>query len=70
MFPKRFISSYNKTETSIAGVGGGGEGEGLPYKRLMGMCRWMGSPCYDWIDYDRVAHFRIFWGRTVLHILG
>ena len=28
MFPKRFISSYNKTETSIAGVGGGGGGGG------------------------------------------
>ena len=65
MFPKRFISSYNKTETSIAGVGGGGggwEGEGLPYKRLMGMCRWMESHCHDWIDYDGVAHFRIFLG--------
>ena len=22
----------------------------LPYKRLMGMCRWMGSPFHDWID--------------------
>ena len=28
MFPKRFISSYNKTETSIAGGGGGGGGGG------------------------------------------
>ena len=24
----------------------------------------------DWIDYNGVAHFRIFWGKTVLHIYG
>ena len=24
----------------------------LPYKRVMGMCRWMGSHFHDWIDYD------------------
>ena len=40
----------------------------LPYKRLMGMCRWMGSHFQDWIDYNGVANFRIFWGQTVLHI--
>ena len=27
----------------------------LPYKRLMGMCRWMGSHFLDWIDYNWVA---------------
>ena len=27
----------------------------LPYKRLMGMCRWMGSHFHDWIDYNGVA---------------
>ena len=31
-----------------------------PYKRLMGMCRWMGSHFREWIDYNGVAHFRIF----------
>ena len=30
---------------------GGGGGAALPYKRLMGMCRW--------IDYNGVAHFLI-----------
>ena len=49
----------------------------LPYKRLMWMCSWMGSHFYDWIDYNGVAfstellgvaHFRIFCGKTVLHI--
>ena len=51
----------------------------LPYKRLMGMCRWMGPHFHDWIDLNGVAfstellgvaHFRIFWGKTVLHIYG
>ena len=58
--------------------GGGGV---LPYKRLMGMCRWMGSHFHDWIDYNRVAFFsiellewgckfRIFLDKTVLDIYG
>ena len=31
----------------------GGEERALPYKRLMGMCRWMGSHFHDWIDYNQ-----------------
>ena len=31
------------------GVGGGG-GRALRSNRLMGMCRWMGSHFYHWID--------------------
>ena len=27
----------------------------LPYKRLVGMYRWMGSHFHDWIDYNGVA---------------
>ena len=52
----------------------------LTYKRLMGMCRWMGSHFHDWIDYNGVAFsiellewgrtFSDFWGKTVLHIYG
>ena len=45
----------------------------LPYKRLMGMCCWMGSHFQDLIDYNGVAFSiellewsRIFWGKTVL----
>ena len=34
-------------------------GAALPYKRLMGMCRWMGSHFHNWIDYNGVAHFLI-----------
>ena len=32
--------------------GGGGV---LPYKRLMGMCRWVGLHFHDWIDYNGIA---------------
>ena len=52
----------------------------LPFKRLMAMCRWMGSHLHDWIDYNGVSFsmellawgytFSDFWGKTVLHIYG
>ena len=52
----------------------------LPYKRLMGMCHWMGSHFHDGIDYHEVAFsiellewgctFSDVWGKTVLHIYG
>ena len=32
--------------------GGGGD---TSYKRLMGMCRWMGLHFHNWIDYNGVA---------------
>ena len=39
----------------------------LPYKRLMGICRWMGSHFHDRIDYNGVAFSKelLEWGRTV-----
>ena len=46
---------------------------------LTGMCRWIGSHIHDWTDYNGVTfsiefnastHFRIFRGKTVLHIYG
>ena len=50
----------------------------LPYKSLMGMCRWIGSQFHDWIDYHGVAFsiellewdrtFSDFWGKTALRI--
>ena len=53
-------------------------GGALPYKRLLGMCRSMGSHFHDWTDYHGVAFsielvewggtFSEFWGKTVLHI--
>ena len=41
-------------------------GEVLPYKRLMGMCRWMGSYFHGWIDCNGVAFSMALleWGRT------
>ena len=48
-------------------------GEVLPYKRLMGMRRWVGSHFHLWIDYNGVAFsmeslewrhtFSDFWGK-------
>ena len=38
----------------MAGCRPGGRGL-LPYKRLMGMCRWVGSNFHDWSDYNGVA---------------
>ena len=37
----------------------------LPYKRLIGMCRWMGSHFHDWSDYNGVAFLidLLEWGR-------
>ena len=40
----------------------------LPHRKLMGMCRWMGSHFHDWIDYNGL-HFQYLllqWGRTYL----
>ena len=47
----------------------------FPYKRLLGMCRWMGSHFHDWIDYNGVAFsmellewaltFSDFWDKKV-----
>ena len=58
----------------------GWPGGALPYKRLMGMCRWMGSRFHDWIDHSGVAFskelpewgrtFSDFWGKRVVHIYG
>ena len=44
----------------------------LPYNRLMGMRRWMGSYFHDWIDYNGVASSieLLQWGRTFSDFLG
>ena len=50
-------------------VGGGGV---LPDKRLMMMCRWMGSHFHDWIDYNGVAFSESFFrmGSQIFCFLG
>ena len=55
-----------------------GGGKVLPYKRLMGMCRWMRSHFHEWFDYKGVAFsiellewrstFSDFPGKKGLHI--
>ena len=60
-------------EPNCPGAGSGGGGGVLPYKRLIGMCHWMGSHFHDWIDYNGVAFsiellewgrkFSDFWGK-------
>ena len=44
----------------------------LPYKRLLGMYRWMGSHFHDWIAYNGVAFTieLLAWGRTFLDFWG
>ena len=48
-------------------------GEGiLPSKRLLGMCRWMGSHFHNWTDYNGVTFLveLLEWGRTFSGFLG
>ena len=40
---------------SLGNAPSGGGGGVLPYERLMGTCRWMGSHFHDWIDNNGVA---------------
>ena len=44
----------------------------LPSKRLLGMCRWMGSHFHHWIDYNGVTFLveLLEWGRTFSAFLG
>ena len=43
----------------------GGRGGLLRSNRIMGMCRWIGSPFQEWIDYNGVAFSieLLEWGR-------
>ena len=43
----------------------------LPSNRLMGMCRWMGLPFHDWIDYNKVAFsIELLYGVAYFRDLG
>ena len=46
------VSRPNSLPSPFPVGGGGGV---LPYKRLIGMYRWMGSHFHDWSDYNGVA---------------
>ena len=59
-------SAWSSSSEVLLHVPGGGV---LPYKRLLGMCRWMGSHFHDWTDYNGVAFFsRVT--RMGSHIFG
>ena len=63
------IFDSDRSWVALPGWEGGGV---LPYKRLMGMCRWMGSHFHDWVDYNGVAFLEelLEWGRTFSGFLG
>ena len=44
----------------------------LPSKRLLGMCRWIGSHFHNWTDYNGVTFLAelLEWGRTFSGFLG
>ena len=44
----------------------------LPSKRLLGMCRWMGSHFCNWTDYNGVSFLveLLEWGHKFLGFLG
>ena len=44
----------------------------IPYKRLLGMCRWMGSHFHDWTDYNGVTFLveLLEWSRIFSRFLG
>ena len=44
----------------------------LPMNGLTGMCRWMGLPFHDWIDYNGVTFSTqlLEWGRKLSGFCG
>ena len=64
-------SKKKELETDL--VPGGGGGEVLPSKRLLGMCRWMESHFHNWTDYLLYGHVLVElleWGRKFSGFLG
>ena len=55
-------SGWKRKQWYYVGTPGGGV---LPYNRLMGMCRWMGSHFHDRDDYNGIAFSieLLEWGR-------
>ena len=43
------VTRFFNSRAPASWGGGGGGGGVLPYKRLMGMCRWMGLHFHNWI---------------------
>ena len=63
------ILNIKKIVVSACIPGGVGCGGGiLPFQRLMGMCRWIGSHFHDWIDYNGIAFLIVT--KMGSHIFG
>ena len=60
---------FNFCVSRLTNPPGGGA---LAYKRLIGMCRWMGSHFHDCIDYNGITFLveLLEWGRTFSGFLG
>ena len=76
-YPERDLQTVGTPPISVRlterpGVGWRGGGGVLPSKRLLGMCRWMGSHFHNWTDYNGVTFLVELreWGRTFLGYLG
>ena len=69
MYKYSCVLSLRSTDGSPDDGGGGGL---LPYKRLVGMCRWMGPHFQEWSDYNGVAFSRelLEWGRAFSDFWG
>ena len=50
--PSYPVKKEDSLKVPCIGTGGPGGRGVLHYKRLVGMCRWMGSHFHDWIDYN------------------
>ena len=65
------LSLRSMAAGSPGGGGVGAEGMLLPYKRLMGMCRWMEPHFHEWSDYNGVAFSRVTrMGSRIFWFLG
>ena len=67
-----FVKDKRMVYSQLPPCGHPGGGGVLPYKRLMGMCRWMGSHFHDWSDYNGVAFSieLLEWGRKCSAVRG
>ena len=56
--PATHTHKHAQTRVRLKSLLPGGRGGGLlPSKRLLGMCRWMGSHFHNWTDYNGVTFF-------------
>ena len=68
---ERDFQNQTKIAVSMKRLGGGGGGV-FTSKRLLGMCRWMGSHFRNWTDYNGAIFLVVLleWGRKFSGFLG